>query len=236
MSWLDKHLEEFVYPKLGEENDPVFLQSVKNYRENPDKKFFSNEELSVIKSIWRVVKREAAGKTLILPGRDVFIFEILARRENYPTVFFPKISRLTVGRFVLPKDSNKYFIFDTGFIGTIPRKLGVTHFKLLSYSNSENKFESNPEKRIQVFPRLSWSRGLALKIESTPKYWKTARKEVTWEKAECLSEKKYIIKIRQDFSSPEEFARAAKLTIEIYTNSAPRFINKHTPLHSGATI
>jgi len=80
MGWLQEHMETFVQPYLGfTPTDPL--------------PYFSPQELTVIKNTWRSVKQHAEGRDLLLAGRDVFIFEILARRENYPTTFMPECSR-----------------------------------------------------------------------------------------------------------------------------------------------
>ncbi len=80
MNWLEDHIENYVKPVVGE------------FDETP-LGFFKPEELTVIKNAWRSIKQNAKtssnGSTgqrqILLPGRDVYIFEILARRENYPT-------------------------------------------------------------------------------------------------------------------------------------------------------
>jgi len=70
MSWLEEHLETFVRP---------YIKHIPNL----DTKFFSEDDMRRIKNIWRGVKQRAKGKKLLLTGRDIFVFEILARRENY---------------------------------------------------------------------------------------------------------------------------------------------------------
>src|SRR4051812_2802720 len=109
MSWLQEHIENFVEPILEGSNVQLSLDGL-NY--------FNPEELSIIKNSWRSVKRLADGKPILLPGRDVWIFEVLARREGYPTLFLPECSRQTVGAMAtaipgLATDS--LFLFDTGF-------------------------------------------------------------------------------------------------------------------------
>src|SRR4051794_31916934 len=118
MSWLDEHIETFVKPVI-----PDFEPYPNGtFREG----YFANEELTVIKNSWRSIKRAAEGKPILLPGRDVFVWEILAQREKYPTLFLPECSRLTVRHVKIP-DLHQYFLFDTGFAGSIPRGLGVTN-------------------------------------------------------------------------------------------------------------
>lgn len=209
-SWLSWHLEEFVKPVLG------------TIPERSDKKFFLPSEISVIKNMWRSVKREANGLPVLLAGRDVFIFEILARREHFPTTFRPDISRLTVEH--VTEDYSRYFLFDTGFIGSIPRGLRSKHSLLVS--SCRNVIVGIPMpptfRTSQVFPRLTGSRSLALHIEATPKYWRSGfyrdpKGHLYDDKVDPKSG------IGQEFSDPFEFRLAALLTIEIFTDSSPKF-------------
>jgi len=205
MPWLEDHLQDFVAPVYGEvPTEPLG--------------YFTPAELTIIKNAWRSVKRNTPpGKEILLAGRDVFIFEILARRENYPTTFMPECSRQSVDviRKKTPNIEN-FFLFDTGFVGSIPKNLGIESFSLLSYVYRNNVATK------QIFPRLSFSRGLALKIEKTPKYWESARPDFG------------TFDVIQNFSKKEEFIDAARLTIEIYKNSAPKFIKQHQPIGKGA--
>ncbi|HEY1249192.1 MAG TPA: hypothetical protein VGE97_09405 [Nitrososphaera sp.] len=201
MSWLEDHLENFVLPQISSEGQPFDNLQPLGY--------FRSEELTIIKNQWRAVKRSAEGRTILLPGRDVFVFEILARREDYPTIFMPECSRMTVHEIAKTIDK-ELFLFDTGFAGSIPRGLGIQTFKLMSYRDMTNNVA------VQVFPRLSFSRGLALKIEASPKYWESGRIV-----DDC---------VLQPFSHHYEFLNAARLTIEVYKNSAPKFIKKHHPM------
>jgi len=196
MGWLQEHMENFVKPYIG-----FIPQDAYPY--------FSAEELTVIKNAWRSAKAACGEKKMLLAGRDVFIFEILARREGYPTIFIPECSRSAV-RAINLENKEELFLFDTGFVGTIPKVLGLQRFSLLSYS--ANKFDQTK----QIFPHLTMSRHLALKIESSPKYWETGRAQDG--------------RVIQNFSQKGEFENAARLTLAIYTNSAPKFINKRKVL------
>jgi hypothetical protein len=210
MSWLEDHIENFVTPVIG-------------VREIESSGYFTPEEHTVIKNTWRAIKKNAQGKQILLPGRDVFVWEILARRENYPTIFMPECSRQTVRHIAKTRlglrSLQNVYLFDTGFAGSIPRALGTKSFSLLS-SNSL------PSQKIgvQVFPRLTFSRGLALKIEKSPKYWESGR----------LARNSFDVdqEVRQDLSNSYEFFLAARLTVEIYKNSSPRFINHAIPINT----
>jgi hypothetical protein len=190
MSWLNQHLETFVYPEIGEQKLPPLG-------------YFTPRDLTLIKNAWKSFKKHAKNKTILLPGRDVFVFEILARRENYPTIFMPELSRKTVGyyRDNLNMKKEEVCIIDTGFAGSIPLGLGIKEFKMLSH----NSLHSD----IHIFPSLKMSRELALKIEHTPKYWTTA-----------FMTAQGVMQVRSVFT---EFVKAACLTVEVFTNSAPRF-------------
>jgi hypothetical protein len=204
MAWLERHLREFVLPHLGTDSlDEVVTEYAPVY--------FTPQELSVIKNIWRSVKKAAQDRVVLLPGRDVYVFEILARRENYPTIFLPSCSRQTAGRLKCELFQDMYLL-DTGFAGSIPRALEITSYGLVSYGLRNDD--------IQVFRHLSMSRGLALKIEKTPKYWKTGRIG-------------YDGEVVQEFSERGEFVEAAILTMQVYKNSAPRFIPHPAPIGKG---
>jgi hypothetical protein len=244
MGWLDEHIEGFVIPKLKEiDKESIKTLSgsgrphldilVKDIEDTIGKfnseplGYFTSEEKTVIKNAWRATKKAAGNKPILLAGRDVFIFEVLARRENYPTKFIPECSRMTASHLAKTIPNVKdYFLFDTGFVGSIPRALGIDNFNLFSWSRplksmsiwDDSDTDINGNK--QIFPRMTWSRGLALKIELTPKYWESGRMSM------------YGQEILQPFSSRMEFENAARLTIEIYKDSSPKFVKKHQPIGS----
>jgi hypothetical protein len=187
--WLSKHLEEFVKPHLG--YIPKRYSHVKH---------FTPREMVYIKSIWRKARREAkeTNRTLLLLGRDVWVFEVLARRENFPTIFVPECSRVTKYHFAERfSGRNDLLLFDTGFEGSIPRALNLDH--ILVSANNRSK---------QIFPCQNDARALAFKIEYSPKYWESGRL-VDGE-------------VMMNYSSEPDFMRALDLTYEIYTDSTPR--------------
>lgn len=201
MSWLAQHLNEFVNPILGyiPHRNRIFVSSY-------FPKYFTPEEMTRIKNAWKSVKRNAVAqdKTLLLLGRDVWVFEVLARRENFPTRFIPQCSRLAVSQIYID-EIDKYLILDTGFMGSIPQTLGSSNFSLLSHNGRTN----------QIFPNMKGSRSLALKIESAPKYWKTGFIREGF--------------VGQDLSDLATFHKAAVFTQEIYTDSSPKEIPNDRP-------
>jgi hypothetical protein len=242
MGWLQEHLETFVKPVLGEV--PALSKD--------DKPFFSPQEMAVIKNMWRSVKTEAKRlkKPILLAGRDVFIFEILARREGVETVFRPDISRLTAMH--IREDYSKHFLFDTGFMGSIPRALRCEAYTMGSANAAEAATKGYGSMYLprymrksehvmlridtkQVFPRMRGARSLILKIERTPKYWRRGfYREFC--RCSCMDRDATGIciacglpavgGIKQELSLPAEFTHAAKLTIQIYKDSSPSFIDK----------
>jgi len=187
-SWLELHIKDFILPELG------FLPK--------PNQVFSNNELTAIKNIWRAAKRNSKGKRILLAGRDVWIFEVLARRENFPTLFHPEISREVAINLSKTEKSKlrEYYLFDTGFVGTVPKALGIEHFNLASGAN-------------QVFRNMKAAKSLASKIEELPKYW---NRGVIFIDGNIIQTK----------SPEEEFAKAAAITLAVYKNSAPRFVEK----------
>jgi hypothetical protein len=242
MSWLQDHLENFVKPLLGE--IPILS--------NGDR-YFTNEELVIIKAIWRAVRNESKrlGIPILFPGRDTWVWEVLARRENYPTVFRPDISATTCAH--VKDDYSNYLVLDTGYSGSVPKALKCKYYLLGSSNSVPHAISHSPNEKSarerfmgsliagkvdtshMVFPRMSY-RGICSKIEISPKYWSRASyvKPGTeysfryyetpviggWEKnlnpttnfVQGVVDHKVVIR------------KAALLTIEVYTNSAPRFL------------
>jgi len=152
--WLREHIDTFVKPVVGE------------FDETP-LGYFTTDEHTVIKNVWRSIKSRAKGRKINLTGK-MYIFEVLARRENYPTEYTNSVgARVSFGNEL---------------------------FEIFSIE--------------KYFPTLSFSHNLWLKILNTPSYW--------------------------DFfgldTPKEEFVNAARLTIEMYKNTAPAFIDAANPL------
>jgi len=182
---------------------------------------------SIIKSSWRSLKQIADGRTIILPGRDVWPWEILARKEGYPTVYDPRISRLFSGHHDLLReavdawgvDLRKCLMFDTGWNGSIPaafrNALGITFdYKMLSAE--ENSYHNRDQGWTQLFPNHKGARGKVLCIEYFPKYHKSGTGRMTAAgKSEAV----------QYLADPLEFVKAAALTIWVWHHQSPRFVN-----------
>ena len=186
---------------------------------------------SIVKSSWRALKDIADGRTIILPGRDVWPWEILARRDGYPTVYDPRISRMFcfgsnisyggVRNDLLRKvcleewgvELGKCLIFDTGFMGSIPaaiRKATGVDVPHLMLSSEQGSTHNAGMPWTQIFPHHKGARSKVLCIEYFPKYHKSG----------TVKDGKPI----QYLSDTLEFIKAAALTIWMWTHQSPRFI------------
>lgn len=236
MGWLQEHLENFVKPVLG-----YIPELPKNH-----KPYFTTVERVVIKNIWRATKQEAArlNRPILLAGRDAFVWEILARREGYPTVFRPDISSVTASQ--IKEDYSGYFLLDTGYSGSIPKKLkcefylgasnavpDASGYASTTLQNVRKEYLTKPvigEAKHQAFPRMRDARSIMCKVETSPKYWTRAlyRKpgpQTEWETAEYVATFD-ANGFQQQFSHKDEFLGAALLTLEIYKDSSPTFIDR----------
>jgi hypothetical protein len=211
MGWLKNHLETFVEPvskELGTIPSDPWLNEIRGSYY----KRLTPEQMTVVKNAWRAAKSRSEGKTLLLMGRDVWIFEVLARREGYPTIFDPSCSRQTCYHEKFKKfDSKRHILLDTGFAGSIATALKVKCLLL-----SADIHPGSPVAKSQIFPLLTGSRSLALFLENLPKYWESAQ----------------IVngEIQQKYSHVKEFRLAAQLTQDVYKDSSPRFVARRKPL------
>lgn len=169
-SWLDDHLETFVRPQLGEV--PV-VDPTSSWV-----KTFNPRMLLAMNAVWDKAKRLAKGRVILLPGRDVWLFEVLARVQNdYPTVFRPELSSdVSKSPYARSLGFDDCFVLDTGYGGSVPRSMGIAHWSLIAYRPGM-PIVRVPERSIrQVFPRARQGAlgSLSSTLEGSPKYWTRA--------------------------------------------------------------
>lgn len=197
--WLDEHLETFVRP---------FLRTIPN----PDPKdhwvvAFKATHIKALVNVWAEAKKRSKGRQILLAGRDVYLFEVLARLEGYPTIFRPDISRDTAKH--VKENYKECYLLDTGFQGSVPKALGMEHYDLISFSGGDKELH-------QVFPNSSGEPyySLSSHLEGVCKYWSPGQ---------------YVNEIiLQGPSHPSEFNRAAILTIHVVRSVLNEFRHEHT--------
>lgn len=188
MNWLDHHLKTFVKPRLG------FIPKV-----DPDVyciKQFTPPHLLALKTVWDEAKKQAGSRYILLAGRDVFLFEILARIEGSYTIYRPDISSNSVVTIAKNERGTfeRCFLLDTGNKGTVPIALGIKDFKLIYYSGS-------PISAHQLFPKIISGPiyNLYTLLEGCPKYHTQAKVNIKG-------------KVVQFLENDKVFAEAAMLT------------------------
>lgn len=197
--WLDKHLEDFVRPKLGKIPNPV----------NNVGYVWTPAVLDSLHVHWEAAKKWAEGRTIIMPGRDTFEWSVLAQIEGFTNfVFRPDISALTC--HYVAEDYSKGFAIDSGLSGSVPRALGIEKYRLAScYRDPVNHQLINPlGKLISICSYL----------EGAPKYWDRAQLPLDTGGLKKLPEGKFY----QPFSNESMFEKAAGLTQFIANDAAPR--------------
>ena len=156
--WLNRHLKEFVKPYLGKipEVNPEKCWSAKS---------LTPASLQLLLKVWEKAKVRAKGRTILLPGRDVWLVEVVAQVDGFrDTIFDPKISSDVAhsydpkwGSILMPKRYRDCYVLDTGYSGTVPRALGVPAWNLISGTKAIAVGEGSGE--------------LAATLEGVNKYW-----------------------------------------------------------------
>lgn len=219
-TWLDEHLETFVRPNLGR----IPNIDLKDY----DLIEFTPQRIRALVAFWDQAKKRCGDKPMLLAGRDVYLLEVIAHMEGYPTTFRSDISALTASHVV--EDYTKHYLVDTGYKGSVPIALKMEHWDLMRYypiikrppelkptehwgmQNPIYKAQHDAElERHQLFPRarlresspICYIPGL---LERCSKYWDRAQ----WKDG-----------IQQNIQLPtdkwgDQFPRAASLTQYIF--------------------
>jgi len=192
-------------------DDPVpFWNRVQRYSQPKGWRYDINEESvrgahNAMRRL-RTHMREHNRTRLFLPGRDAWTWAVLAAARGWKWTFVPGMSRVALRHQRSPQMLIKRFrttlrhslVFDTGFAGTITRKLEAacpgTPWMMMS---------TNHDGR-QIFPTLAGSRHAALHIEYQPKYWRSG----------------YTIdphlRMHQQLETTVNIMRAAVLTAAVY--------------------
>jgi hypothetical protein len=178
-AWLDDHIEKFVKPVVGVVPDYKLIKPADT--DNYTKMLTGANSIypGLLVKLWTEAKRRAAGRTILLPGRDVWLFEVLARLEGTDTIFRPDISSNAVTT-IAKSDPQKEvfkgcFCVDSCCAGSIPKKLGCADWALGIYSGFAANLEQLQAHQLiaERFPNLATDPlyNCYAILECVPKYW-----------------------------------------------------------------
>ena len=165
-----------------------------------------------LRKLRKMIRRN--GAVLVLPGRDVWPWEVIARQRRLSSIYDSRVSRTVsshrpalikvIDQWKLP-DLNKSLVFDTGFNGSIHRDICVATNK-----KPESLMLSAYDHNQQIFKGHTASRAKALAIEYFPKYF---------QRATVHGDEAY-----QALALLEEFIKTALLTIWLWYHVSPAHI------------
>jgi len=168
---------------------------------------------SMLCNSMRRLKRQMRRRgSLLLPGRDVWCWEVMAQKLSVQSTFDARVSRSVAGnqkalRVCIDdwkvQSWDDVLFFDTGFSGTIPRaiaraeKLDEINMLLLSSANT----------KVQIFRTHTGSRAKALAFEYLAKYFVSGT---------TRDNQPY-----QELNPLDAFIKAALLTIWLWHHVSP---------------
>jgi hypothetical protein len=174
------------------------------------------------------VAAEGAKKPkILLPGRDTFLWEVIARVEGFDgTIFRPELSSSVSSIYHTNKKlldhgevqswGQTCFGVDSGYKGSVLNYLWVSPFRLMAYGSSTPS--PTPEakaatQRFQLLPKLHHQTAvnMCVDMEVCPKYW--TRADTPYNNGTYT--------LNQSTSDLDEFKAAAVLTIHIVRNLDP---------------
>ena len=205
--------------QIGRAKDAEFVYaidtrgSVKSLGERYDGVEGSDVLHSMLCNSMRRLKRQMRRKgSLLLPGRDVWCWEVMARKLSVASTFDPRVSRGVAGnkkalRICIDEwkveSWDDVLFFDTGFSGSIPRAIaraeGLDEINMLLLSSADRK--------KQIFRTHTGSRAKALAFEYLAKYFISGRSR---------DDLPY-----QELNPLDEFIKASLLTIWLWYHISP---------------
>jgi len=163
-------------------------------------------------SVKELKARTRKRSTAIYPGRDVWCWEVMSKRQGMPSHYDSKVSRSiatnpkAMAKVIQPwqiPDWNRTVLFDTGHAGTVPRAIG----KAAGLDKMNVIMLSAVNNDLQLFKTHAKSRKKALACEYLAKY---RRRAIVRDDAPY-----------QEIADLEEFIKAALLTIWLWYHVSP---------------
>jgi len=179
---------------------------------------------SIMKNSFKALAKRCDGQTIIFPGRDVWAWEVFARKNNFAAIYDPRISRdVAADADVLRKIVKEWgvtlegsVVFDAGYEGSVWKAFcAIANGPVINVMLStklEDKDSTGRKRSCQVFPMHRGARAKALTHERLPKYFSRGAvkdgKPVQW------------------LSDLDEFIRAAAYTIWLWHYQSPNFFKQ----------
>lgn len=178
----------------------------------------NKRHLTMLRTIWFEAKKKAGNKPILLAGRDVFLLEVMARMDGANTIFRPDISALSIGG--VKEDYSQCYCVDSGYRGSIPKKLKIEDWHVVSLSTTARVGTQKYKEELQqhqLFPHAGYNfKHMCGKLESAPK---------NWDRAVLAGEGI----IRQTFTSlPDQAYNATVLTMRIIQFYRPEVLKQRT--------
>lgn len=173
-TWLEEHVETFVRPYIPV---PDVYKDIKTFN------YWKDEYFKALIELWQAAKIKSKGRMIFLPGRDTFLFEVLARLDNYPTIFRSEMSGSVAAAYQELKIKhpwNDCYMLDSGYSGSIAKRLDIKEWALVSFAGRIDR-----SKQLgQIIPEDLSGRysSMASYLEGTPKYWNRGNATATQDK------------------------------------------------------
>lgn len=167
--WLDHHIKTFIKPNITEMPD---VKTCPGDSYTPQLR--NDLYTKALMELWEAAVKKAEGKTILLPGRDVWLFEVLARLRGDKTIFRGDISSGTYTH-VAKNDPDKEVLaacygVDSGLSGSVPRGLKCVDFGLVYHSAG-----GAPKALMPYDP---YRHGCYSILEGGSKYWTRGALEI----------------------------------------------------------
>lgn len=172
LQWLEQHYEEVVRPLLKKEptQNPLaanFKPEQSYWLDGGSSKLLVGDRLKGFYFIWAIAREKARRikKPIFLPGRDAYLFNILAQIDGTSVIARPDISTLT--SLFVGEDYSHTVMLDSGYNGTCAVNMQIPTFLLVSCRHEfrqvcrQNPLQFGGDSPANYAPMM----------EGIPKYW-----------------------------------------------------------------